>query len=148
MPSSPLRLASSVTALLLLASCGTPQQVVRSPAPPDTDWNSAQTVTVKLSDFEFTPEHLNLRVRAPIRLVLVNDGSDEHDFAAPAFFSTVMYRPGNMVPADGKIIVAKGATKEVDILPVDAGTYEVECTELLHSLFGMTGAITVADASG
>jgi uncharacterized cupredoxin-like copper-binding protein len=148
MPKSSLRLAPAVLTVVLLASCSNTEQAVRAPAPPDTGWDGAQTVTVKLSDFKFTPENLNLRLRAPVRLVLVNDGSDEHDFAAPAFFSAVMYRPGNMVPADGRIIVAKGATKEIDVLPVAAGTYDLECTEFLHTLFGMTGSITVAAVSG
>jgi hypothetical protein len=43
---------------------------------------------------------LNFRAPGCDALQLVNDGSDENAFTAPAFWSTVMYRPGNMVPAD------------------------------------------------
>ena len=141
------KLVLCLAAALLLASCAT-TKILRSPAPPDIDWSKADTVTVKLADFEFQPEHVALKVRAPIHLVLVNTGSGEHDFSAPAFFSAVMYRPGSVVGPDGHIVVPEGQTKEVDILPIADGTYDLTCTEFLHSLFGMTGSIEVTGDPG
>lgn len=138
----PAALAAGMSALFL-AACGTPDKIVRAPAPPDIDWNKADTMTVKLSDFEFSPDHLSLRVRTPVRLVLVNDGSGDHDFSAPEFFQAVMYRPGSVVSAKGNIMVGENQTKEVDLLPIATGTYKLECTEFLHRLFGMTGTIQV-----
>ena len=138
---------SLLAAALLLASCaGT--KVLRSPAPSDTDWSKAETVTVKLADFEFQPEKLQLKVRQPIHLVLVNTGSGEHDFSAPGFFSAVMYGPGSVVAPNGDIVVPEGQTKSVDILPIAGGTYDLTCTEFLHSLFGMNGKIEVEAGNG
>jgi uncharacterized cupredoxin-like copper-binding protein len=145
--STTARLVSCLAAALLLASCAT-SKVLRPPAPPDTDWSKAGTATVKLADFEFQPENLVLKARQPIRLVLVNTGSGEHDFSAPDFFSAVMYRPGSVVGAEGHIVVPEGQTKEVDIMPIAAGTYDLECTEFLHSLLGMSGKIAVTDDNG
>jgi len=142
-----LKPAAGLAMALLIASCSS-TKVLRSPAPLDTDWSGAETVTVKLADFEFQPEHVALKVRRPIRLILVNTGSDIHDFSAPEFFSAVMYRPGAVVGPDGRIEVAEGQSKEVDIVPIAEGSYDLECTEFLHSLFGMTGKIEVTRDSG
>ena len=139
--------AAWIAMALLLASCST-TKVLRPPAPTDVDWSSAQTVTVKLADFEFQPERVALKVRQPIKLVLVNTGSDVHDFSAPEFFSAVMYRPGSVVGPDGRIEVAEGKSAEVDIVPIAEGTYDLTCTEFLHALFGMTGKIEVTGDSG
>ena len=147
MRSTIVRLGSCSLVALLLASCvGT--SALRPPAPPDTDWGKAETVTVRLADFEYQPEKLQLKVRQPIHLVLVNTGSGEHDFSAPAFFSAVMYGPGSVVAPNGDIVVPEGQTKSVDILPIAGGTYDLECTEFLHSLFGMTGKIEVDAGNG
>ena len=78
----------------------------------------------------------------PIRLILVNDGSGQHDFSAPDFFAAASYRGGS-APAHGKVVVAKGQTKEVDLVPGVPGKYDLECTEFLHAIFGMTGNISV-----
>jgi len=136
------RLGACLSLGLLLASCAE-TKTLRPPAPPDTDWSKAETVTVKLADFAFQPETVVLKVRQPIHLVLTNTGSGEHDFSAPAFFSAVMYRPGSIVAPDGDIVVPEGQTKSVDILPIAHGTYDLECTEFLHSLLGMSGKIEV-----
>ena len=127
----------------LLTACSTSKTALRAPAPPDTDWSKAETMTVKLTDFDFAPSHLSLKVRTPLRLILVNDGSGDHDFSAPEFFQAAMYRPGSVVSEKGNIVVAEKETKEVDLMPIATGKYKLECTEFLHSLFGMTGSIDV-----
>lgn len=136
-------LAASGFLVLLVAAWSTTEKTLGAPPSQDTDWSKADTMTVKLSDFEFSPAYLGLRVGTPVRLVLVNEGSGEHDFSAPEFFSAVIYRPGSMVPAEGRIEVPKNETKEVDLLPLTAGSYKLKCTEFLHSLFGMRGTIEV-----
>ena len=144
MSSLSARHALAGIALLMLGACAS-EKVVRSPAPPDTDWSQARTLTVKMTDFEFSPSHISLPVRVPIRLTLVNEGTDDHDFSAPTFFSAVMYRPGSVVSDKGNIELAQGQRIEVDILPVAVGTYKLDCTEFLHSMLGMTGKIEVTD---
>ena len=114
-----------------------PATVRPQPAP------NAETITVRLSNFEFNPENLRVRVGVPVRLQLVNDSSGGHDFSAPAFFAASAFVSGSQ-PHDGAIDVPAKASVDVVVIPRTAGTYKVECTHFLHSLFGMTGTITVA----
>jgi uncharacterized cupredoxin-like copper-binding protein len=135
--------------MLALSACAThtatPDQF--QIAASSVDWSKAQNVTVKLTDFAFTPSHLNLQSSQPVRLILINSGTDIHDFSSPGFFAAAAYRQGSTMPKGGRIAVAKDQSAEIDLVPGGPGQYPLECTEFLHTLFGMTGAITVsADA--
>lgn len=111
------------------------------------DWNAARTVTVKMTDFDFTPSTVAFEAGQPAKLVLVNDGTGRHDFSASAFFAAASLRQGSAAPANGKVAVDKGKSAEIDLVPGAAGTYPLTCTEFLHEMFGMTGTITVTPAS-
>ena len=108
------------------------------------DWGAAKTMTVKLTDFDFTPSDLTVGAAQPVKLVLVNDGSGVHDFSSPAFFAAAALRQGSTTPAGGKVSVAKGQSAEIDLVPGAPGKYPLTCTEFLHDMLGMTGTITVA----
>ena len=82
--------------------------------------------------------------RTSVKLVLVNDGTDRHDFSAPTFFAGASLRQGSTGPAGGKVSLAKGQSAEIDLVPGAPGQYPLTCTEFLHEMFGMTGTITVA----
>jgi uncharacterized cupredoxin-like copper-binding protein len=144
MPNAPRRLA--LLATLALGACAThpatPDRV--QPAAATIDWTAAKTVTVQLTDFDFSPSQLTLQSGQPVKLVLTNSGSGLHDFAAPAFFAASSFRQGGTAPAGGKIAVAKDKTAEIDLVPGAAGQYPLECTEFLHTMLGMTGTITVS----
>jgi uncharacterized cupredoxin-like copper-binding protein len=114
------------------------------PAAASIDWSTAKTMTVKLTDFDFVPSDLTFDAAQPVKLVLVNDGSDRHDFSAPTFFAAAALRQGSAGPAGGKVAVDKGQSTEIDLVPGAPGKYPLTCTEFLHELFGMTGTITVA----
>jgi uncharacterized cupredoxin-like copper-binding protein len=103
---------------------------------------SVEAITIRLTNFAFTPEQLHLRVGVPVRLHLVNDSSGGHSFSAPAFFGAGAY-PSGAPPRDGTVEIAAGASVDITVVPHSAGTYKVECTHFLHSLFGMTGTIMV-----
>ena len=130
---------------LVFAACAThpsaPDKLAATPA--SIDWSSAPTVTVKLTDFDYTPSALSFAAGKPVKLVLINSGSDLHDFSAPAFFAGSALKPGSTGPAGGKVAVEKGQTAEIDLVPGTPGKYPLECTELLHAMLGMTGTITV-----
>jgi len=111
------------------------------------DWSAAKTVTVRLTDFDFVPSDLTFDSAQPVKLALVNDGSGRHDFSAPAFFAAASLRQGSTGPAGGKISVAQGQSAEIDLVPGTPGKYPLTCTEFLHEMLGMTGTITVTDAS-
>ena len=127
--------------VILLAALSTPlsgnAQQAATPALP------TETITVRLSSFAFDPDHLRLKVAVPVRLRLVNESSGGHDFSAPAFFAASTVLPGSPVPSNGEIAVSAHQTVEIALVPRAAGTYRLECTHFLHSLFGMHGSIEV-----
>ena len=51
-------------------------------------------------------------------------------------------RPKPSNPA-ASLSLAAGEVEEIELVPLQAGTYAVECTKPLHGLFGMTGDIVV-----
>ncbi len=107
-------------------------------------WAQAeQAITIRLSNFAFTPEQLHLRVGVPVRLHLVNVSSGGHSFSAPAFFAASAY-PSSAAPQDGTVQVGAGGSVDITLVPRVAGTYQLKCTHFLHSVFGMTGTIVVA----
>lgn len=103
---------------------------------------SPDIVTIRLSNFAFTPHQVQLHSGVPVRLHLVNDSSGGHNFSAPAFFAVSTY-PSGSPPPNGKVEIAAGGSVDITVVPGAAGTYRVECTHFLHSLFGMTGVIVV-----
>jgi plastocyanin len=110
-------------------------------AQPSRD-QTAEIITVRLSSFAFNPDQLRLRVDVPVRLHLENQSSGGHNFSAPAFFAAGIYPTGSP-PQNGKVEVAGKSSVDITLTPRAPGTYKVECTHFLHSLFGMTGTIVV-----
>jgi plastocyanin len=106
-----------------------------------------ESISIRLSNFAFTPDRLRLRVGVPFRLRFVNDSGGGHNFTAPAFFAASAV-VGGSPPPDRKMDVAAGTTVELTLVPRVAGTYPVECTHFLHSLFGMKGTIEVIGPTG
>jgi uncharacterized cupredoxin-like copper-binding protein len=140
-----------VALLMVLALAGCASRPSKPDALPtaaaDIDWTAAKTVTVKMTDFDFTPSTVSFEAAQPTKLILVNDGTDLHDFSAPAFFAGAALRQGSTGPAGGSVAVGKGKSAEIDLVPGAPGTYPLTCTEFLHEMFGMTGTITVTAAS-
>lgn len=129
--------------IVVLSGCASKVSIPITMAPAGIDWANAPVYAVSMTDFEFTPPHPIFRVGRPVRLVIVNNGTGHHDFAAPTFFSTATYRTGTALPVQGKIALAAGEKTEIDLVPGTPGEYALECTMFLHATFGMTGAITV-----
>jgi uncharacterized cupredoxin-like copper-binding protein len=132
-------------AIIVLAGCAAhpATEAKLQPAPAGIDWAAAPEMNVALADFDFTPGNPTFRAGQPVKLVLTNTGSGRHDFSAPEFFAAARYRPDGGLPAGGKVAVDKGQKAEIDLVPGAAGSYPLECTEFLHTMFGMTGQITV-----
>ncbi|MGC1407708.1 MAG: cupredoxin domain-containing protein [Acetobacteraceae bacterium] len=125
-------------AIVLLAVLAVP---LAARAQPSRD-EPAETVTIQLSNFAFNPDRLRLHVGVPIRLHLENTSSGGHNFSAPALFAASILPPGSP-PENGKIEVAGRSSMDITLTPRAPGTYKVECTHFLHSLFGMTATIVV-----
>ncbi len=102
-----------------------------------------ETITVHLSNFRFAPDLLRLRAGVPVRLHIVNDSTGSHNFSSPALFLLASSFPDGAPPASAKVEVGPKGSEDVVFVPRAPGTYKVECTHFLHSLFGMTGHIVV-----
>lgn len=105
------------------------------------------TIIIHLSSFQFEPSQLRFHVGVPVHLQLVNDSGGNHNFSAPTFFAASTVEAG-VPPHDGKIEVSAGHHVDVTVVPRVPGTYKLECSHFLHSLFGMTGTIIVEPSSG
>jgi plastocyanin len=111
----------------------------RSPAPV----SDGETITVRLSNFAFDPDHLRLKAGLLVRLRLVNESGGGHDFSAPAFFAASSFPPGSSPPPAGEVAVGSHQTVEFAVVPRTPGSYRIECTHFLHSIFGMHGTVEV-----
>lgn len=137
--------------LLFLAGCAAEREPITPSAEAvarlaDVDWPQAERVDVVLEEFDFAPDHLLFEHGRPYRLHMENRGSGGHNFAAPTFFDAVALRD-NAVAAEaratGGVELARGEVKDVYLVPLQAGTFPLECSHLLHPIFGMTGEIVV-----
>lgn len=104
----------------------------------------APVVQVRLADFKFIPPTVQIAAGKPVILRLTNVAEQEHEFAAPQFFSASAVRPGDAksINKEGEAEVAPGA--QVDIgLVAKAGTYHLQCNKPGHAQAGMQGTIVV-----
>ncbi|HEX3573628.1 MAG TPA: cupredoxin domain-containing protein [Rhodopila sp.] len=105
--------------------------------------NDAALLTVRMSNFAFDPDHLRLKAGIPVRLRFINESSGGHDFSAPEFFAASGFPLGSSAPPNGEVAVGSRQSVEIVVVPHTPGTYRVECTHFLHSLFGMHGTVEV-----
>lgn len=107
----------------------------------------ADTITVHLSNFAFTPGQIELRAGRPVTLVLINDANGGHNFSAPTLFAASTFPAGTAPPRDGAQEVGPHSQTELRFTPQRPGRYEVTCTHFMHELFGMSGNVDVLPAS-
>jgi uncharacterized cupredoxin-like copper-binding protein len=106
------------------------------------DRSAPQDVTVMLSEYRFSPDHLVFRRGVPYRLILENRGKELHEFTAPAFFHAVaLAAPEILVPGGGEVVLGPGERKALEFVAADAGHYSLSCAD--HDWAGMTGDIVV-----
>jgi uncharacterized cupredoxin-like copper-binding protein len=113
------------------------------------DWSAPETVTVQLSNYQFSPDELRFHRDRATRLVLVNVSDSDHTFVSKPFFSGIAVKqllgPDQAIAAPWveKVVVPAGQTKELWFVPVRYGAYKFECTVAGHATLGMTGLINV-----
>jgi plastocyanin len=115
-----------------------------APVPAAPDWANAATVSLAMTNFDFTPSALKFRANLPYHLRLTNNASGGHSLDAPEFFAAVTVAPkdrGKIVK--GEIEVESGKTVDVTFVPTASGTYQFHCSHFLHASFGMKGTIVV-----
>jgi manganese transport protein len=112
-------------------------QTAADAAPPP-----AQQITVVLSDYQFTPDHISLRVGVPYQLHLENKGTEAHEFTAPAFFKSVVVRNPSALVADGhEAYLPPHTSDDIYLTPKHAGEFALTCAD--HDWMGMVGHISV-----
>lgn len=152
-------LPAAAAALLLVAGCAQEDKVSRlqpvnalADAPrivATADWSAPETVTVSLSDYKFTPDHLVFHRDRPTRLVLQNVSDGEHTFVSEGFLPTVAVKqidgPNGSTPGPWveQVAVPAGQTKELWFVPAKYGAWTFECTKTGHAMLGMTGVVNV-----
>ena len=99
-----------------------------------------RTVSVSLSNFDFTPSTIRLRAGQPVVLHLVNTAHGGHNFAAPEFFAAASGVSGPVT--NGKVEVHGNQSVDVHVTPA-RGHYHLRCTHTMHTAFGMSGEIEV-----
>ncbi|WP_404479563.1 cupredoxin domain-containing protein [Novosphingobium sp. BL-52-GroH] len=102
------------------------------------------TLTVQLSNFQFSPSTITLDHGRAYALRFENLASGGHDFAAKDFFAAATIPEADRGRIVGGAISLKGGQSvEVHLVAPPTGTYKVRCTHFMHGAFGMTGKIVV-----
>jgi uncharacterized cupredoxin-like copper-binding protein len=144
--------AGALAMLALVAACAAPRAPIEPAAEAEArlaavDWGAAERVQLVLTEYEFQPATLHLRTGRPYRLELVNRGGSTHDFTAPALLAAAALpdapASAEALASGGTIALAAGESKQLDLLPLHAGRYPLECSRPFHAVFGMTGEIVV-----
>ena len=108
----------------------------------ETDWAKARPVTVVMTEYKFTPDHLRFERGVPYRLHLENRGKEVHEFTAPTFFKTIrLHNPNVLSPASGDVVLSPGQQKDVYFIAERPGRYDLTCAD--HDWDGMIGSIVV-----
>lgn len=119
------------------ASQGLPGAADRGP-------DHAETVSVQLSSFRFTPATIRLRQGQAYDLHLENLSPGGHDFAAGEFFAAARIAAADRAKlSGGKVALGGRESVDLHLVAPRAGTYKVRCTHFMHGAFGMTGQIVV-----
>ncbi len=113
------------------------------------EWSRAETLTVVLSGYAFSPGTLTFRAGTPYRLRIENGGDSTHFFVSDGFFKAIA--PGRLITRSGEtaqpnlksIALPPGEAKDLEFVPARTGAYGLECTAPLHSVLGMHGTILI-----
>ncbi len=133
----------ALASITLLSACAATHPIEPHLASTATDFADAQTVTVTLSNFRFTPQDIALVAGKPVILVLDDTATGGHDFTAPEFFAAATIAPHDAaLVAAGQIALSGKQQVSLHLVPA-AGDYKVVCTHFGHVALGMTGSIKV-----
>jgi plastocyanin len=117
--------------------------LVIAAAPFTATAQTAESITISLTDYAFTPSSLALKAGTAYHLHFTNAGSKDHDFTAPEFFVASQVSPDDQAKVNrGTLAIDKGQEVDVTVTPV-AGSYPFTCTHFMHKMMGMHGTITV-----
>jgi len=108
----------------------------------DTDWSKAQTITLVMTEYKFTPDKITFQRGTPYILHMVNKGKQMHELDGPQFFAAISVgNPQILVHSGLEVDVDPGKSQDLQFVPLQTGTYAVDCDD--HEEFGMKGVFTV-----
>jgi uncharacterized cupredoxin-like copper-binding protein len=108
----------------------------------DIDWSKAETVTLAMSEYQFTPNALAFKRGTAYRLHLVNQGRELHELDGPQFFAAITVgNPELLVNGGKEVDVKPGQSQDLLFVPNQAGKFPIDCDD--HEVFGMTATFTV-----
>jgi len=90
----------------------------------------SEGLTVRASEFRFTPETIALKVGEPAQLTVTNVGNVQHTFTIPDL--------------EVNLILASGQTLTADFTPTESGSFELLCTVPGHKEAGMVATVEVS----
>jgi uncharacterized cupredoxin-like copper-binding protein len=106
------------------------------------DWSKAQTVELRMIEYQFIPDQLTLRHGQPYRLHLVNAGKEGHDFTAPEFFqSAIVQVTGAFNDSRSSVFLQPQQMIDIYLIAQNAGLFAPRCAD--HDWAGMTATIVV-----
>lgn len=117
---------------------------------------SASDVTVKATDFSYSPSSITVAVGQPVTITLENEGAVEHDFVvdkisvkdveASETGPAAHHQMGNDAATYDLHFYAKaGDSATLQFTASEPGTYKIYCTILGHEAAGMIGELIVVD---
>lgn len=103
-----------------------------------------QEVRIAAQDFRFIPSEIRLHAADPIRLVIVNEGREPHDFTSPLLFDPRVRNLPDAGPGQpqqsGRFRILPGRSVTVTF-QAPPGTYLFRCQIRGHA--GMIGTLIV-----
>lgn len=106
------------------------------------DWSKAETITIRMEEYRFVPDHLTLRRGIPYRLHLTNDGKEMHEFTAPEFFKAILVKnPIVLAPYGNQIVLQPHEDKDLFFVVQGLGIFAPTCAD--HDWAGMKATIIV-----
>jgi plastocyanin len=106
------------------------------------DWSKAQTVELRMIEYQFIPDQLTLRHGQPYRLHVVNAGKEGHDFTAPEFFqSAIVQDTGAFNDSRSSVFLQPQQMIDIYLIAQNAGLFAPRCAD--HDWAGMTATIVV-----
>lgn len=117
----------------------------------DTDWAAMRDVHLVIKDYGYHPREIRFKAGVPYKLVIENQGVNNHYFVAPEFFRAVAPRKAE-VPRYAEFkadqyrsfeLFAAGGWLEFWFVPVDRGTYRAHCHLGGHAEMGVEGIIVI-----
>jgi uncharacterized cupredoxin-like copper-binding protein len=109
-----------------------------------------QSVTITMTEYQYAPEHIELRKNRPVELRLVNKGKVLHEFVTDALLDTPVDVEGQGVIAVARgleeLEIPAGATVVLRFTPKKAGTFGLGCDAedpVSHHESGMKGSLTI-----